>query len=330
MIQLVREMEEKNLPSQEKIERAAEILHQGGLVVFPTETVYGLGADCHNPAAVQRIFSTKGRPADHPLIIHLASAEQLHDYAVDIPAIAEQLAQDFWPGPLTLILKRHPQINPLVTGGQDTLAVRVPAHPVAQALLQSFGRGVAAPSANRFGRISPTTAQHARDELSGQINYLLDGGPCDLGIESTIINLTGPTPQVLRPGSITAAMLETITGPLAAHPSASSPRAPGNLDSHYAPRTATYLVTKQQLQQPDFINREPGSTGVLAINQPAQPFYRQWLSLPDDAAGYARNLYAALRTLDQAGLSCILIQQPPQQAEWLGVNDRLRRAARCL
>ena len=225
------------------VEEAAAILRGGGLVAFPTETVYGLGADAANPEAVARIFAAKGRPANHPVIVHLGSVEQLTDWATDIPPAAYRLAQHFWPGPLTLILKRHARVSDAVTGGQDTVGLRVPGHPIALALLAAFSGGIAAPSANRFGWLSPTTAAHVRTGLGASVDYVLDGGPCRVGIESTIIDLSGDYPRLLRPGTITAAGIEAVLDKPLAAPAGEAPHSPGMLPSHYAPQTALTLVS---------------------------------------------------------------------------------------
>src|SRR5690349_18882777 len=214
------------------IKEAVGILRAGGLVAFPTETVYGLGADASNPEAVKKIYAAKGRPRNHPLIVHLANAAQLRDWAADVPHAAERLAQRFWPGPLTLVVKRAAHVNELVTGGQDTIALRVPSHAIAQALLGRFGGGIAAPSANRYGRVSATTAEHVRAEFGTTVDCVLAGGECDVGIESTIVDVSGADPALLRPGSITSGDIEALLGrPLgAARPG--SPRAPGTLPKH--------------------------------------------------------------------------------------------------
>ena len=306
-----------------EIERAVALLRRGELVAFPTETVYGLGADAANPAAVARIFAAKGRPADHPLIVHLPAAEHLARWARGIPAEAEQLAAAFWPGPLTLILKRQPQVPNAVTGGQDTVGLRVPSHPLALELLAAFDGGVAAPSANRFGRISPTTAAHVREELGERVPLVLDGGACPVGIESTILDLSRGVPVLLRPGAISAADIARVLGsaPETAAPHAEAPRVSGSLDAHYAPRTPLQLLPTTQLR---------------ALTDSAQALHLTWslavagghgLRLPGEAAGYAHALYAALRALDARGARLIRVEAPPDDAEWIGVRDRLHRAA---
>ena len=325
--------------------RAVELLQAGQLVAFPTETVYGLGADAASPAAVARIFAAKGRPADHPLIVHLPGAGYLDRWARDIPAAAWELAEAFWPGPLTLILKRAPGVPDAVTGGQDTVGVRVPAHPLALDLLRAYAQagggtngmcGIAAPSANRFGRISPTEAAHVREELGDSVALVLDGGPCQVGIESTIIDLSRDAPfppRLLRPGHITPAQIATVLGILpdlvAPNADHNAPRVSGSLDAHYAPTTPMRLIAPERLL--DFMNaiRHRGSRcGALCHSQPPHAgMPHAWRMLPADPEGYARALYGALRELDQAGTDMIVVEDIPQTAAWQAVADRLRRAA---
>lgn len=313
----------------EAIERAVAVLHAGGLVAFPTETVYGLGADASNPDAVRKIYAAKGRPRDHPLIVHVAYPAQLTAWAAEIPAAAQRLAQRFWPGPLTLILKRAAHVNDLVTGGQDTIALRVPSHPVAQALLSAFGGGIAAPSANRYGRVSATTAEHVRSEFGDAVDCVLDGGPSDVGIESTIVDLSGAQPALLRPGSITAQQLEDALGEPLASAGAASPRAPGTLAKHYAPQTPLMLMeTDLLVELAGSMTRQGHKVAVLARSA-LQPLLAgvTWIVAPRDAASYAHDLYASLRTLDEAGCSAILVERPPLDPAWAAIQDRLMRAA---
>lgn len=316
----------------EEISRAVATLRAGGLVAFPTETVYGLGADAANPDAIKKVFAAKGRPYDHPLIVHLADTAQIPDWAREVPPAAHTLTQKFWPGPLTLILKRAPGVSDLVTGGQDTVAIRVPSHPVAQALLQAFGGGVVGPSANRFGRVSATTAAHVRQEFGDTVDCVLDGGACDVGIESTIVDLSGAKPALLRPGWITAAQIEAALGtagtPLAA-PDALSPRAPGTLAKHYAPRTPLMLVESDLIDElARSFARQGKRVAVLARNA-RQPLIDKltWIAAPEAPAGYAHDLYANLRQLDAAGCDVMLVEAPPLAIEWAAVRDRLGRAA---
>jgi len=310
------------------IERAVAVLRGGGLVAFPTETVYGLGADAANAEAVRKIFAAKGRPHDHPLIVHIADAAELTKWARDIPPSAHVLARRFWPGPLTLVLKRAPGVSDLITGGQDTIAVRAPSHPVARKLLARFGGGIAAPSANRYGRVSATTAEHVRHEFGDTVDCILDGGATHVGIESTIVDLSGAQGSVLRPGMITQRMLEeTLGAPLAAR-SAASPRAPGALERHYAPRTPLMVMEADlMLELASSLSRQGKRVAVLA-RAARQPLIAgvTWIAAPADAAGYAHALYANLRRLDEAGCDAILAEAPPEAPEWAAIRDRLARA----
>ena len=312
--------------SSEVIARAVAILRGGGLVAFPTETVYGLGADAANPDAVRRIFVAKGRPADHPVIVHVADAGQLGAWAREIPDDARRLAAAFWPGPLTLILKRAPAVSDLVTGGQDTVGVRIPSHPVAQSLLRAFGGGIAAPSANRFGRISPTTAEDVRAELGERVDLVLDGGASEVGIESAIVDVSGDAPTLLRPGMIGVAQIEAVLGRPVAAASTSSPRASGMLEAHYAPATPLVLIDRRAL---DRLPRNPGDrVAVLARHAAPAEMEAAWVEAPADPRGYAHDLYRNLRALDVGGYSRILIEAVPDAPEWAAVRDRLTRAAR--
>lgn len=308
----------------EEVRRAAGILRAGGLVAFPTETVYGLGADASNAAALHKLYAVKRRPADHPVIVHFASADLAFEWAREVPEAARRLAARFWPGPLTLILKRSRKAKDFITGGQDTVGLRVPSHPVAQALLREFEGGVAAPSANRFGRVSPTCAEHVRLDLGADVDMVLEGGQSEVGIESTIVDLSRGRAVLLRPGAIPVAALEqALDEPLAAA-DAHAPRASGTLERHYAPNTPLRLVPSHALDAE--IARAGAKVAVLAFSRPDARAER-WLRMPRDPAGYAHRLYAALRELDAAGCAQILAEQPPEDAAWAAVRDRLRRAA---
>lgn len=316
------------LPDSAGIAVAAKALGEGRLVAFPTETVYGLGAAAGRPDAVREVFRVKGRPAGHPLIIHLADASQLSDWTAGSDRqqeLAARLAEKFWPGALTLVLPRSPRVPDEVTGGQDTVAVRVPAHPAARELLHTAGLALVAPSANRFGRISPTTARHVLEELGGLIPFVLDGGPAPVGLESTILDLSSENPRILRPGMVGAAELGTVLGspPPSGAPAAGVPRVSGSLDSHYAPAADTRLVRSADLER--LLEAEPGA-GVLAFRSPPRNWAGPWLTLPPDAAGAAAGLYAALRELDRQA-AVILVELPPSGSAWTAVRDRLRRAA---
>lgn len=328
-----------------EIARAVALLRAGELVAMPTETVYGLAADAANPVAVARIFAAKGRPADHPLIVHLADAQALDAWAQDVPLAARQLAAAFWPGPLTLILKRQPHVLDAVTGGQDTVGLRVPNHPLALALLHEFSKakgatqlaGLAAPSANRYGRISATSADDVRAELGARVPLVLDGGPCEVGIESTIIDfscVTCPTPRVLRPGFITANAIARVLGVTALASKAESadiamPRVAGSDTAHYAPHTPLRLVAGHQLA--GAINDALAAglrLAVLArsVKTMTAPCLA-WHVAASDVGTYAHDLYARLRVLDAADADLILVETPPTTDEWLAVTDRLQRAA---
>jgi len=319
-------------PSPENIDRAAHLLHAGSLVSFPTETVYGLGADARNPEAVRRVFAAKGRPAEHPLIVHLADASALSRWARAIPPGAHALAAAFWPGPLTLILPRDTNVLDVVTGGQDSVGLRVPGHPVARALLQRFvalgGDGVAAPSANRFGRVSATMALHVAEDFGGEVELILDGGPCRHGIESTIVAFTSDEPVLLRPGALSMAELTRVLGRAPKIGSSAAPRAPGTLASHYAPRTPTRLLPREELLSAlGHVGSSTGHIAVLAhsIEQPPL-FDGTWFDAPSHDAAYAHELYANLRALDARAADEIWIETPPDGPEWSAVRDRLRRA----
>lgn len=315
--------------TDDDIRRAAAVLKSGGLVAFPTETVYGLGADASNPDAVAKIYAAKGRPADHPLIVHLAAGVQLPLWAREIPPAAHALGKAFWPGPLTLILKRAAAVLDAVTGGQDTVALRVPSHPAALSLLRAFGGGVAAPSANRYGRVSATTAQHVRDEFGPAVACVLDGGACDLGIESSIVDLSRDAPALLRPGHITAAQIEAVLGRPLAAPDAQAPRAPGTLAKHYAPRTPVMLMEADLvIELAASLTRQGQRVAVLARSA-LQPVVAgvTWVAAPADPVAYGHDLYANLRMLDDAGCDALLVEEPPPGSAWIAVRDRLARAA---
>jgi L-threonylcarbamoyladenylate synthase len=348
-----------------QIEHAAAALQRGELVALPTETVYGLGADATNAAAIAKIFKAKGRPANHPLIVHVASGVALEAWGCDVPLAAAQLAAHFWPGPLTLILKKSPRIPAAVTGGQDTVGLRCPAHPIAQALLIAFAKlgsgAIAAPSANKFGHVSPTTAQHVRDEFGveiGQSISLLDGGACDVGIESTILDLSradlGTPPVLLRPGAISREQIYDVIGEMPMtreedeanrggtikRPAKAAPRVSGSLAAHYAPHTPLKLVAGAQMQaEVDQLLNDGKRAAVLAFS--ARPKIKPspvgvgvrnarrllWITADTDAVGYAQGLYANLRTLDAAATTTIFVETPPSTKAWDAVNDRLGRAA---
>jgi L-threonylcarbamoyladenylate synthase len=318
-------------PTPDAIRHAVELLRAGQLVGFPTETVYGLGADASNPVAVARIFAAKGRPSDHPVIVHVAPDADIARWATGISAEARQLMAAYWPGPLTLVMARAPGVLDAVTGGQDTVGLRCPAHPVAQQLLAQFDGGVAAPSANRFGRISATTAQHVCDEFGDAVPWVIDGGPCDVGIESTIVDVSAADPVLLRPGHVSAEELASTLGrpvltraQLAAGRSA--PRVSGALAAHYAPRTPLQLVPGAALPARLDAALEAGlKAGVWSMRDPGRA--ASWLQAPADAVTYAHDMYAVLRQLDTQGLDVLLLETPPAGEQWSAIHDRLGRAA---
>ncbi|WP_458247287.1 L-threonylcarbamoyladenylate synthase [Streptomyces sp. MAI_2237] len=312
------------------IDKAAGVLRAGGLVGLPTETVYGLGANAEDPAAVARIFQVKGRPPSHPLIVHIGSAEQLGDWAEDVPETARLLAEHFWPGPLTLVLRRGPRVPLEATGGLETVAVRVPAHPTALALLSAFGGGVTAPSANRFGSVSPTTADDVRAELGDAVDCVLDGGPCEVGVESTIVDATGEVPTILRPGGVTREDLEAVLGHPLAVPTTSDIRVPGQHPSHYAPRARVVLV------DPDSVVAEAEraqalghQVGVFLPSSYADAALKAHavVPVPDSMTAYAHNLFGFLRDLDRQGCDLIVASLPVEEGLGLAIANRLRRAA---
>jgi L-threonylcarbamoyladenylate synthase len=310
--------------STNSIKAAAQSIADGHLVAFPTETVYGLGADATNQRAVAKIYKAKGRPADHPLIVHIASIDAIGDWAEDISGYAINLARDFWPGPMTLILKRSGLAKDFVTGNQETVGLRVPNQPIALALLKEFenlgGKGIAAPSANRFGAVSPTTAQAVKDELADYLDessdVILDGGPCQVGVESTIIDCTSDTPQILRLGAITKEMIAQSTGLLVVDEPTSDIRVSGSLESHYAPNAKVVLDK----------NPESGD-GFIAFDSIPTPAGAIRLAAPSSVEGFARELYSALRFADAQGLTNICVIQPEGDGLAAAIRDRLKRAA---
>lgn len=334
-------------PTPEAIAQAVSVLRAGGLVGFPSETVYGLGGDAGQADAVGRIFAAKGRPNDHPVIVHVAPGADLSRWAREVSPLAQTLIDHFWPGPLTLVMARADGVLDAVTGGQDTVAVRCPSHPVAQALLVAFEGGLAGPSANRFGRVSPTTAQHVDGEFGSELSMILDGGPCQVGIESTIVDVTREEPVLLRPGHVSAdALAQALGRPVLTREQAQAriaaqagshsapvagraalPRVSGALAAHYAPRTPLALVDADRLNEVLADEVAAGRRiGVWSV-APLAPPAGAWLPAPTDPQAYAHQLYAVLRQLDQRGLDRLLIETPPHTAAWAGVHDRLGRAA---
>lgn len=312
--------------------QAAAILRQGGLVAFPTETVYGLGADACNPQALKRLYAVKGRPKNHPVIVHIGSADQLSAWAKDIPEAAWTLAHAFWPGPLTLILQKKEHVPDAVTGGQDTVGLRVPSHPGALALLQKFQGGIAAPSANRFGKLSPTTATHVAEDLGHDVDLILDGGPCTVGVESTIVAFPDGEPRILRPGMIGAEQIQQVLGAKLTDTKKNipAPRVSGSLSSHYAPRTPVHLLDREALLQ-EIQNHRLETVAVLARFPIPETLTGSrilaWQQAPENAEDYARTLYANLRQLDQYQAAGIYVETVPEDESWSAIQDRLRRAS---
>ncbi len=307
-----------------EVRRAAGILRAGGLVAFPTETVYGLGADASSAKAVARLYAVKGRPPGHPVIVHFATAAGAFEWAREAPEFARKLAARFWPGPLTMVLRRSARAEDFITGGQDSVGLRVPSHPVAHELLQAFGGGVAAPSATRFGRVSPTSAAHVRADLGEDVDLVLEGGDVQIGIESTIVDLSRGGPVLLRPGHVTRGQLEAALGVAVALKDAEAPAHSGGLERHYAPRTPARMVPSHALDAEIAARGE--RVAVLAFSRPDERV-EYWIRMPRDPAAYAQRLYGALRELDSAACEAILIEAPPDAAEWAAVRDRLSRAA---
>ncbi len=306
------------------------MLRAGGLVAFPTETVYGLGANATNARAVRRIYEVKGRPSDHPIIVHIASADDLDRYAADVTDAARALARACWPGPLTLVVRlREGTIVPDVTGGRDTVALRVPAHPVALALLDELANGIAAPSANRFGKVSPTTAAHVRADLGGDVDFVLDGGPTSIGVESTIVDCSRTPPAILRLGGVDAATIDALVGGPVEQLTRGEVAAPGTLERHYSPAATVIVVTPGEVAARATGALASGArVGLLAIAPPSGlPAGLEILRPPADADDYARVLYARLREADERELDIVLAVAPPPAGIGAAVTDRLARAA---
>lgn len=315
--------------TQAELDAAVQALRDGELVAFPTETVYGLGAHAAHPAALHRVFELKGRPMSHPLIVHIDSARFLGRWAREIPPAAEKLAAAFWPGPLTLVLPRAYNVHPLVTGGQDTIAVRIPSHPMAQQLLTAFGGGIAAPSANRYGRLSPTRAEHVREEFGDSLRVILDGGDCKVGLESTIVACIGDSVRVLRPGGISPTQLRSVVGDVLTGASGDAPRVPGSTSAHYAPATPLSIVHSEQIEDlAAELSAQGDRIAVLARRPPLRAHqFVTWINAGARPEAYARDLYAHLRALDRSACTRILVQAVPRDERWDAIRDRLTRAA---
>lgn len=316
--------------SEVDVAEAARLLRAGRLVAVPTETVYGLAADAAQADAVRGIFAAKRRPTGHPLIVHLPGADRLDQWAVDIPPAARALADAFWPGPLTLLLHKAPRVPSEVTGGRDTIGLRVPAHPVLLQLLEQLDTGLAAPSANLHKQLSPTTAAHVMAGLRGRIDAVLDGGPCSVGLESTIVDLTGPRPRIVRAGPIDREQLQAVLGTDVDVPEEHGVAVPGNMRVHYRPTTPLHVLTRDELQRRLGALSDTAHVAVVSqgdwLHVPPAGVLRH-VRMPDDKAGYARALYGVLHTLDHEGAEAIWLQRPPEGETWRDVHDRLRRAA---
>jgi L-threonylcarbamoyladenylate synthase len=319
-----------------EIERAVSILKSGGLVAFPTETVYGLGADARSSDAVQKIFAAKGRPPTNPLIVHVSGVAMGKLYAMEWPDTARRLAQKYWPGPLTLVLPRYRTIAPEVSAGLDTVGLRMPNHPLALELIQRFDGPIAAPSANRSNHLSPTTAQHVREELGDAVDLVLDGGPCKVGIESTVLDLTGQRPKILRPGGITRAQIERVVGPIDVKDGVTEvttpASSPGQHETHYSPRAPAYRFTRDQL---DIVLRKAEQRAAILFfgNVPDAARLTSFIGLKQTSISprmYGRQLYGMLRELDQLNPDRIFVEMPPDDCDWVAVRDRLTRATQAL
>jgi L-threonylcarbamoyladenylate synthase len=310
------------------IERAVDLLRRGGVIALPTETVYGLAANAEDELAVRRVFAIKGRPATHPLIVHIPGVEHLSSWAREVPDAAHRLASTFWPGPLTLVLSRTPRATDAVTGGQDTVALRVPNHPMALRVLRKLGGGIAAPSANRFGRVSPTTAEHVARDLAGDVDLVLDGGPCTVGVESTIVDLSSEEPAILRPGGLAAEEVERVLGRKVPVRTESKVRVSGSLASHYAPRAGVVLAEpREALARVQALRSQGLRVGVLGPVSLGLPPDVPRFDVPEDPAGAARVLYARLREADEQGHDVLVACLPEASGLGIAVRDRLARAA---
>jgi len=315
--------------SQAEIEAAVDALRDGELVAFPTETVYGLGANASNPAAVRKVYELKGRPPSHPVIVHIDQAKYLRRWVRELTPAAEKLAAAFWPGPLTLVLPRGENVQDVVTGGQDSVAVRIPSHPMARQLLDAFGGGIAAPSANRYGRLSATRAEHVEDEFGDAVKVVLDGGECQVGLESTIVSCLDDSVRLLRPGAVTLSQLRGVVGEVQIGADKTSPRVPGSAPAHYAPATPLTIVPGGEIDALAESLSEGGQRiAVLAQRLPLKTYqYVTWINAGKRAEAFGHDLYANLRTLDKAGCARILVQEVPGDERWDAIRDRLARGA---
>jgi L-threonylcarbamoyladenylate synthase len=315
--------------TQAEIEAAVDALRDGELVAFPTETVYGLGANASNPAAVRKVFELKGRPPEHPVIVHIDERRYLKRWVREISPSAEALAEAFWPGPLTLVLPRGEAVHDAVTGGQDSVAIRIPSHPMARQLLDAFGGGIAAPSANRYGRLSATRAEHVTDEFGDAVKVILDGGESQVGLESTIVSCLDGTVRLLRPGAITLGQLRKVVGDVQIGADRSVPRVPGSTAAHYSPATPLTIVPGGEIDAlADSMSEGGQRIAVLAQRLPLKTYqYVTWVNAGKRAEAFGHDLYSNLRTLDKAGCARILVQEVPGDERWDAIRDRLARAS---
>jgi L-threonylcarbamoyladenylate synthase len=307
------------------IAKASQLLSDGELVAIPTETVYGLAADASNISAINKIFEVKKRPQTHPLILHLASVDQLSDWAIDIPRDVNILAKHFWPGPMSLLLKKHPHVLNEITGGSNKICIRIPNHPVTFSLLKVFNNGVVAPSANLFGRVSPTSAKHVLDDLDGKISGILDGGQCEVGLESTIIDLTEIKPKILRPGGLPIADIEKVLNQEIQPHSNSKEKISGNLLNHYQPRASVHPYKKSEIEQLNFDLSNNKSVLLLLSDIKKNNIYIH--QMPNDAYKYGQVFYSTLRLMDDKKFEKIYIELPPERSEWYAINDRIKKAS---
>lgn len=308
-----------NKLADSELEKIITLLKQGQLIGLPTETVYGLAADANNITAINKIFAAKTRPQNHPLIVHIPDQHYLREWAYDIPELAYTLVEKFWPGPLTLLLKKHTDINTVVTGGKQTIGLRSPDHPIAQQVLQAFKSGLAAPSANRFCRISSTTAGDVKTELGNKVAYIIDGGSCDVGIESTILDLTQQTPTIVRPGILDAETLSAAINENIIYAEHDIAQTPGNMQTHYAPLTPSHLIEENKTSS---LNNN--NIAILSFEKP-DIVCKKWLKANNNPQQYAHDLYHNLRTLDELNCDAIYISKPPSNESWHAILDRLKR-----
>ena len=306
-----------------RIDQASQLLADGELVAIPTETVYGLAGDATNRSAINKIFEVKGRPKNHPLILHLASIDQLNEWAIDIPSSVDTLAKHFWPGPMSLLLKKHPNVLNEITGGSNKICIRIPDHPVTLSLLRKLNKGIVAPSANLFGRVSPTSAKHVLDDLNGKISAILDGGKCEVGLESTIIDLTETKPKILRPGGLSLLEIEKILDQNIQIHFDSSEKVSGNLINHYQPRASVYPIKTSQIENIIEETLKTKSALLLLSDINKDNIY----SMPKNPYQYGQVFYSTLRLMDDKKFEKIFIELPPEKSEWYAIHDRIKKAS---